>query len=299
MQRLNVGGIVAQGAQIFFRNGRVVPNAATPNLQTTTVSAGLKFRTGDSAAGRVSKIDEQGVTFMWGDKTVVAPHHKMESVTLVDRAKITELPPDKLKHLMTIPRAAKADPPTHLFVSVGGDYLRGRLVKYVDGRVTAEIRLENVEFPADSIAQIFWLHSRNWDEKKTDAASDTNKQAAAESTQTPTAPTTASHESRLLQVHALTRNEKAMTFTPNNLFSKELEFGKQEQFLQGESDLLGHCEVLISDVTMLLIGRDVGEMARQVQKDSWVLFCGGSAQSLSRGRLVDRSEFAAGWKACT
>lgn len=268
-QRVNIngGGILAQGVQIFMRNGRIVQNPKIEKQPTITVSAGLKFRTGDSALGKVTKIDEGGVTFTMGDKTIVAPHQKMESVTLVDRARIEELPPDKLKHLMTIPRAAKADPPTHLFVSVDGDYLRGRLVKYMDGRVTAEIRLENVEFPAESIAQIFWLHSRDWEDKKPDPVADVGKEAT--NNKPPADPVDALPT--LLQVHAMTRNEKAMTFTPSKTFGKELEFGKQDQVLQGHSELLGECEVLIGDLKTLLIGRDVGALARKIQKDAWML----------------------------
>ncbi len=65
---------------------------------------------------------------------------------LVDRAQVAEPTGEKLKQLMTLPRASKADPPTHLFVGINGDYVRGRLISYADDCVKAEIRLNNCRF---------------------------------------------------------------------------------------------------------------------------------------------------------
>ncbi len=167
--------------QLRARALRGVPNPAMvedgESRKFKALSVGLTFRTGDVISGQVVKIDDSGVTFKTHDKTSTVSSNQMESITLVDKARIADLPPEKLKHLMTIPRSAKKDPPTHLFVSTNGDYLRGRLIKYAEGRVTAEIRLENVEFPADTIAQIFWLHSRDWEETNSKQPEDDTKQA--------------------------------------------------------------------------------------------------------------------------
>lgn len=259
-----MGGVVILG--MGGMGGQAKP--AKEEAKATTVYAGLKSRTGDVVVGKVEKIDENGVTFQMGDRTVVAAHASVDSVTLVDRARVLELPPEKLKQLMTIPRAAKPDPPTHLFVSVNGDYLRGRLIKYIDGRVTAEIRLESVEFPAGAIAQVVWLYSRDWDDKKPVAKADPDDKPKIADDKQPEQPQAAGAAPTLLQVYALQKNDKAVTFTPTKTsFQGEEKY----QVLQGQNELLGECEVRISEVKSLLVGRDVGAIARKMQKDAWRL----------------------------
>ncbi len=254
--------------QRFMGNARGPQQTIKPGV--AAITTGLHFRTGDVIDGKVQYIDERGVTYSVDSKTNTVPHDKLESVTLVSRAHLTELAPEKLKHLTTIPRAAKADPPTHLFISVDGDYLRGRLVKYENGRVTAEIRLENVEFPANSIAQIYWLHSRDWDTtakqdpKSKDAVAETEPDATTAST-----PAPATTEPVLL-MHALQRQAKGMTFVPKQI-TKGTVASLSVQTITGHSDLLGECEVRIGRVEALLIGRDVGALVRAQQKDSWKL----------------------------
>ncbi len=253
------------------------------------LSVGLTFRTGDVISGQVVKIDDSGVTFKTHDKTSTVSSNQMESITLVDKARIADLPPEKLKHLMTIPRSAKKDPPTHLFVSTNGDYLRGRLIKYAEGRVTAEIRLENVEFPADTIAQIFWLHSRDWEETNSKQPEDDTKQAdeKALAKDEPQAPVVSQPgQSAVLQVHALQRKEKSLTFTPGKV---ELSGDSTDQIITGQSELLGECTVRVGDVTSLLISRNVGALVRKSQKDAWKLSVAALPKAYQEGDGGDQS----------
>lgn len=272
MAQIMGGGMGGDGLQ----SGVAVPS--------TPYTAGLKFRTGDFVAGEVQKIDDQGITFKLVERTIQATHADMEYVTLADLIRIPELAPEKLKHLMTIPRSAKKDPPTHLFVAANGDYLRGRLVKFENGRVTAEIRLENVEFPTDAIAQIFWLHSRDWDDKKPEAQLEQNaddKEAPAQIADGHSKKSDAAerkHEDAkpfepsiaLLQVYALDANEKAVTFIPTAASSSG-DGPEKDTILKGENALLGEFEIRIGGMKSLLIGRDVGAIARKTQKDAWNL----------------------------
>lgn len=232
-------------------------NRVPPTPQFKTIEPALKFRSGDEVKGKVERIGEEGVTFTIFDQTKFVPHNKMEHVTLLSRQQASEASAAQLKRLMTVPRASKDDPPTHLFVSINGDYLRGRLVKIEEGRVTAEIRLAIVEFPVDTIAQIYWLHSRDWLDTKSDSVPEGKTEKAGE-------------VPAVLQMHVINSSGKAVTFTPTSITGKYTG-GHQDHLLQGENELLGRCEVLVSDVASILIGRDVGAQARNLQKEAWKL----------------------------
>jgi hypothetical protein len=115
---------------------------------------GLKLRHGDQLLGRVVRIDQRGVTFESPETSATLfPNDQMDSVVLATSRTADTQSPEKLKRLMTVPRASKNDPPTHLLISVNGDYLRGRLVKLDARRAIMEVRLEEVELATDRIAE--------------------------------------------------------------------------------------------------------------------------------------------------
>jgi thiol-disulfide isomerase/thioredoxin len=148
----------------------------------------------------------------------------------------------------------KNDPPTHLLVSVTGDYLRGRLIVLDQDHVQVEIRLELMEIPVSQIAQIVWLHDREWtaespvDESENASTPDTQ---VAEPTREP------------FQIHAVVATGRGLTFQP-----RTIEAGK---FL-GTSELLGEVSVEFSEINQLYFGRDIAAQIRQDNtENSWTL----------------------------
>ena len=221
--------------------------AAIPRARRLTI--GLELRTGDVVEGTVKSINEKGVSFESPSTTTkFIPHSNLESVTLRPNRDAVNETPQKLERLMTVPRSMKADPPTHLLVSANGDYLRGRLVSLDENKVVVEIRLENVEIPADQIAQIYWLHDRKWE--KDDKAGDAAKANEANG------------DMGSFQVHAIRKDGRGITFAPESL---------NEGKLVGTSQLLGRCEQSLAELQVILFGRDVGSQARALKKELWTL----------------------------
>jgi thiol-disulfide isomerase/thioredoxin len=228
--------------------------AASPSMRHRSLSIGLEFRSGDVIGGTVTSINEAGVTFASENtKTTFVPHAQMTSITMRAMRETVNETPQKLERLMIVPRSMKQDPPTHLIVSTNGDYLRGRLISLNTEKAVLEIRLESTEIPTPQIAQIFWLHDREWDKNKEKV--DQDKQADHK-------PLEPKPESSKFQVHAIRKDGRGITFAPTSM-SKEK--------LAGKSDLLGDCEVELAQLQMLLFGRDVGAQARALKKEMWKL----------------------------
>lgn len=210
----------------------------------------IMFRTGDAINGRVTRVDERGVTFSSAQtKTEFALHDQIQHVRLTKLRGPAAPSAEKLKRLMTVPRSMKQDPPTHLFLSVTGDHLRGRLVRLEGDMLTVEIRLEMREVPLAQIAQIIWLHDRDW--------SDAKKQDPVQAPAAVQAPVALP-----FQVHAIGSSDRGLTFKPKQI---------TEGILKGNSDLLGDCSVNVNELNQLLFGGDIGEQIRAFREDPWKL----------------------------
>ena len=218
----------------------------------------IVFRSGDTVDGIVESIDENGVKFTSEDTTTAfVSNNQMDSIKLSSKMTVQAFDEDEVKRFLTVPRRLKDDPPTHLFLSTSGDYLRGRLVSLDAEKIVAEVRLGVQEIPRDRVARVIWLHDRPWlDEKEENEDSDKeddNKEKRA--------PPKDAGDSTCL-VHTVRSNKRGVTFTPTKLV---------DGVLSGESDLLGECSVKIESVSSLLFGRDVGEQALALRKESWKL----------------------------
>ena len=175
--------------------------------------------------------------------------------------------PEKLQRLMTVPRSMKQDPPTHLLVSNSGDYLRGRLLSLDESKLTVEVRLSILELPVSEVAQIIWLHDRDWDnapQAKTGAAEESSSETAevANATSESSDAATGPSEDKRFRVHAIRSSDRGLTFVPTGVSSNSL---------HGDSDLLGECKVRIQDVHQLLFGTDITEAIREFRDDPWTL----------------------------
>ncbi len=232
-------------AQLRRNAERVVQGEASTRRKN--LSLGLEFRSGDVISGVVKSIDERGVTFQSDSTaTTFVPHRQLTSVTMRNSREAINETPQKLERLMTVPRSMKLDPPTHLIISANGDYLRGRLVRLDSEKAVLEIRLATTEIPTSQIAQIFWLHDRGWE---TESSEDEKAEPKASN-------------SAAFQVHAMRKDGRGVTFVPTALHN-----GK----LMGTSELLGDCEVDLSQVQSIFFGSDVGGQVRAMKKDPWKL----------------------------
>ncbi|MEZ6138805.1 MAG: TlpA disulfide reductase family protein [Pirellulaceae bacterium] len=235
---------------------------ANPNDEREIV-----FRSGDAIDGVIQRIDESGIQFQSSEtKTTVATHAQMQSAWLNRQRREIEMSPEKLQRLMTVPRSMKKDPPTHLFVSVLGDCLRGRLIGMDDEKVTAEVRLEIIELPRDQVAQIVWLHDRDWNEKEQSANSnqDVQNKAAPETNPDANLPDAngAGVSAETFRVHAIKSTDRGLTFAPETI---------KDGVLSGTSELLGGCAVDLVSLNQLLFGKNIANQLREYNEDPWVL----------------------------
>ncbi|RMF41703.1 MAG: hypothetical protein D6753_09135 [Planctomycetota bacterium] len=245
--------------QILLDRHRRAPAGATEppsGTQQESVAAGrvpelleIVFRSGDAIDGHVERIDARGVHFRSPQtETNFAPHAQVQSVQLHPGMEPTSIDREKLHRLTTVPRVDRDDPPTHLLISIGGDFLRCRLLGYDGHRLSVDIRGHQHAIAGERIATVVWLHDRNWSRTKADSA-------AGESAQVGTA-------SSPFLVHVINQQGRGLTFRPTRTI---------DNVLEGHSDLLGECRVRLEDVDQLLFGRDVADRVRRFHQNPWVL----------------------------
>jgi peroxiredoxin len=239
-QPAGVGGMVMRFAQ-------ALAESPAETGSTTDERRSLYLRDGDVIPSVITKIDADGVWFKTSlSKSIFVAHAKVKAVELAneppnssDKVVLTK---SKRERLLTLPRMQKADPPTHLIRSKNGDYLRGRVSKMDAKTLEVEIRLENKDVPRDRISRIIWLHADELDEAKK-----------------PAAP---SSEGLSTRVQVLRNDGVRLTFQADQFTGNTL---------SGKSDVLGTCQVAVSQVDQLLIGNAIDQVAARMDYQQWKL----------------------------
>jgi peroxiredoxin len=209
----------------------------------------LYLRDGDVIPCAITKIDADGVWFKTSlSKSTFVAHSKVKAVELgvdsdgsesSDKVVFTRAKQDKL---LTLPRMQKADPPTHLIRSKNGDYLRGRVTSMDEKSLEVELRAETKKLPRDRLARIIWLHADELDDAKK-------------------APTTPSEETST-RVQVVRNDGVRLTFEADQFAGMTL---------SGKSDVLGACQVDVSQVDQLLIGGAIKKEAAHLPYHQWKL----------------------------
>ena len=166
-----IGGIFGGGGgmrRVVIANQKGSRTSSDPPAAESRV---LFLRSGDTIPAEVTSIDASGVHF---DSPTIdqgfVPHERVRSVILRELDRPKQIDTKTRDRLLLIPRAARDDPPTHLVCSTSGDFVRGRLESLDDRFVRMEVRLESLRIPRDRVAQIFWLHPPEPNERGDDRA---------------------------------------------------------------------------------------------------------------------------------
>jgi peroxiredoxin len=239
-QAQGVGGMV----------GRLMTAMAEPVAETESGSEerrSLFLRDGDVIPSIITKIDEAGVWFKSSlSSSTFVPHAKVQAVELApeppNSADAVRLTKAKKDRLLTLPRMQKADPPTHLIRSKNGDYLRGRVAKMTDKMLEVEVHLETKAIPRDRVSRIIWLHPDQLDEAKK--------------------PATPAPDGGSTRVQALRNDGVRLTFQVDRFAGTTL---------AGKSDVLGACQVTLTQVDQLLIGGAIDQAAALLTYAQWKL----------------------------
>jgi len=221
------------------------------------VTRQIHFLSGDTIDGYVEKIDASGVHFRSNQTEIrLVEHSRMNNLWLNALLAASKKPPeDKLQRLMIVPRMMKDDPPTHLLLSVSGDWLRCRLLELNEAMATAEIRREVLQIPRDQISQIVWLHQRQW-------TTGDDTQVAMGSPNPPGAvPSELSATTSDRRIHVI-QDERGITFVPHRLKDDEL---------CGTSELLGQCCINLRGVHRILFGPRLDQRIVESKANPWVL----------------------------
>ena len=232
---IRVFGGVAQPATPV----RTSPSALSPTKRA------LHLRTGDIIPASIERIDEEGVTFKTAlSKNTFVANDKVKAVELAAEPAVTvRLNKAKRERLLTLPRAQKGNPPTHMIRSTNGDLLRGRLVSLDDKALQVEIRLETKPLPRDRVSRIIWLHPEEIVGPKPPKAGAENKDTT-------------------FRVQAVRSDGIRLTFSPDMLVGTTL---------SGKSDVLGDCQVRLDEVDQLLIAGAIEKVAATLIYQQWVL----------------------------
>ena len=196
----------------------------------------IHLRTGDSFACDVKGINEEGVEF--SAEVTAASFIRQEDIQAVvlTKGKPQIVPPRaKRQRLLTLPRAQRDVPPTHLIQSRSGDFLRTRVVAMDEEFVTTEVHLETKEIPREHVAFITWLH----EEEKSEIP-----------------------KSSPGRVQAVQGDGVRVTMLPTALV---------DSTLSGTGPVLGEVKVDLRNVDQLLIGELIEREAARLSFHRWKL----------------------------
>ncbi len=90
------------------------------------------------------------------------PATEVQSVQLRSWKRGVQIDVKKMERLLTVPRMRRDNPPTHLIVTVDGDFIRGNLIQLDDANLTFQEGLNQINIPRRTISVIIWLHDRTW-----------------------------------------------------------------------------------------------------------------------------------------
>lgn len=210
----------------------------------------IYFRSGDSAPAQISKVDTQGIQFS-SDRTATtfAPNSQIDSIVF-RASKSTKISAEQRQRLLTIPRAQRNDPPTHLLIATSGDYLRGHLVELDNDLLRMEVRGEMFEFPLKQVAELVWLYERDWK---------LPKEEAAESTVQATSSVKETSDQSIFVNWGI---DQGMSLVPLKL---------ADGFLTGNSPLLGESKIKLSEIKKIYFGPEIASRIEKRQDSQFSL----------------------------
>jgi thiol-disulfide isomerase/thioredoxin len=203
----------------------------------------LQLRTGDVVDATIEKIDDKGVYFRSETtSTTFLSHGLLKSAQLHRTSRWLPLDPLKMNRLLTVPRSQRDQPPTHLFITTEGDYIRGKLRQVSEDSVELEESQANITIPRSSVAIILWLYDRTWE--TTDVQEATPER----------------FEQFMLHARMMNRDRMTMEVLQHD-----------QQLVKGRNPLLGEVQCSLSEVESLHFGRDIPSVLDAIEVNPWKL----------------------------
>ena len=159
---------------IYVASGDVLDQALAAHARFTTrhaaVAGGAGFpallilRSGDVAAAVIESIDQEGVrlrspvTASGGRTAVTVAHRLMQALEFDPAAASRPLDRAQWERLLTLPRAQRNNPPTHLLRLRSGDYVRGHLESLTADTLEFRVVGQRKQLPREAVVRMIWLH---------------------------------------------------------------------------------------------------------------------------------------------
>ncbi|WP_168164426.1 TlpA family protein disulfide reductase [Pirellula sp. SH-Sr6A] len=118
----------------------------------------LYLTSGDSIPARLDQLRDgllEVASEFFGNTTIGSSH--VRGFRYLVYTGTDALQEDVLQRLLTVPRAQRSDPPTHLVVSREGDVVRGKLMELDPDSLVLDVRGTPQRFWSKNIAEVIWL----------------------------------------------------------------------------------------------------------------------------------------------
>ncbi len=263
-QQRRVVRLEAVRAQINVAGG---PQEAPVEVKKTDPSKRtLHLRAGDTVECEVLSINDVGITVRCkGNIEALVPHAQIRAVEL-ESLSGASIDDERKQRLLTVPRMRRDNPPTHLIVSIDGDYLRGRLERMDADSLRIETRLAAQEIPRKYVAQIIWLH-----EDEILKADGTTASTAETEPQAPSVEQgDAAADSPELTADALYEGMVQVVRGDGTRLSFVAE-QVQAGIITGTNEFLGPCSQDIANVDRLVFGQQIMAQTENLPFAAWRL----------------------------
>lgn len=183
----------------------------------------------------------------------------IRGIRVLAHAGLNQIENSAQKKLLTLPRAQRGNPPTHLIVARQGDAIRGRLKSINDDYAVLEVRGSDRSLLMKSIAEVIWLLE----------APEIVPMAKQENADLPMVADKPSSETALqdpqpkeLQCQALFDSGTRISMIPT---------GVNDNVLSGLHPKLGACQIDLTQINRLVLGDAIAAEASKNRFGKWKL----------------------------
>lgn len=226
------------------------------------LARGLQLRSGDIVDVIVEKIDNSGIYFKSKTMgTTFLPSSEVQSVQLRSRLRGVKIDQKKMERLLTVPRMRRDRPPTHLIVTVDGDFIRGNLQHLDDKELVIEEGLNRVAIARKAVSVVVWLHDRTWKSplKNTDNQDSSNIEAKVNGEPVVVPGETSE---KAFKFYLKLRPTGRATLMPTQI---------SREFVLGSNGLLGEMKIPFTSIDRIAFGTDATFESLGDQPSPWKL----------------------------
>lgn len=220
----------------------------------------LYLASGDSIPARLSRFRDgvlEVASEFFGDTSIASSY--VRGFRYLVYTGTDALSDDSLQRLLTVPRAQRADPPTHLVVSREGDVVRGKLLELDEDSLVLEVRGTPKRLWTKNIAEVIWLASAPSPEMNENGTPDTSAEQDPNSEKQPVSLLAADSKSACQIVMEM---GTVLSVIPESI---------QNGVIVGKHPQLGECKLPIANCSRILFGKEIEANARISQYSKWAL----------------------------